>query len=57
MRSRNMDSILREKKEQWCECIIVSEPANAIKSLTSFLTFFLRCHENIAYVPSSKIII
>ena len=53
-----MDSILRDKKDQWWEnigCIIivrvVFEPASAVKSLTSFLISVLRCHANFENLP------
>ena len=51
-----MDSILTDEKGEWwenMECIIVRvvfEPASAAKSLTSFLTSFLRCHKDITYL-------
>ena len=48
-------STLWEEKGQWWEnitCVIIVrvtfEPNRAAKSLTSFMTFFLRCHKDIA---------
>ena len=53
-----MDSILRDKKDQWWENIgriiivrVVFEPASAVKSLTSFLISILRCHANFENLP------
>ena len=53
-----MDSKLRGVKGQWWEnigCIITKralfETVNAVKSLKSFLTSFLRCQKDIANLP------
>ena len=53
-----MGSILREEKGQWwdkilciinCKCSIWTNCA--VKSLTSFLTSFLRCHKDVTNLP------
>ena len=53
-----MDSILKEEKGTWWEnigCVTivraVFESAIAVKSLTSFLTYFLRCHKDTENLP------